>query len=399
MATTVERDFGDGYTWEEATQVAWNDPLKSQDPIGSLSPYLWGLLSDTDLLVSDIAQRGYIFLSSFETDFGVSDSITKEIDSLHESVLNIYDSYVDYIDFQIRACESLGISDSIEKEFFIPISESLEILSHAGKGFYVSVAESVVFEESMRRVWRLFLRADEDIAIEERAEKVFDKPRQEFFSVEHKGDYRVPTFNNIEPLIFEEVIYRQAQFNKWIEESVKVTPKQSSVFDVRLDEFVQIFVSLQRAQDLAISDMLLSAGDLTLEAFKNSIDYGRPAGFSPWRDFIPGDYEYREAMFRAVLTSKNSDRGLLTNIQAVVDVPDIIDRGSARIEVASLGIRVNFSRRFHIIPEVVLTTKGGVGTPATPTVTDLDINGFNAIMKTPDGAFAEGVFSWAAHGY
>ena len=159
----------------------------------------------------------------------------------------------------------------------------------------------------------------------------------------------------------------------------------------------------RRQGDLVISDMMISgAGDFTMADFEDFLTYGNVPGYEKWRDFIPGDYEYREAMFRVVLQSKNADRGLLTDLQATVDVPDLIDRGSATITVAASGIAVTYNRVFHVVPEITLAARGGQGAnPIAPEFSGSPTKtGFTVKMRdTVTGAFVTGSFTWAAHGY
>ena len=85
-----------------------------------------------------------------------------------------------------------------------------------------------------------------------------------------------------------------------------------------------------------------------------------------------------------------------------MNVPDVIDRGSARILVAADGVYVEFEREYHIIPEITLTSKGGVGT--NPTAAELvgapTLLGFTAKLRdTMTGELVAGTFTWASHGY
>ena len=174
-------------------------------------------------------------------------------------------------------------------------------------------------------------------------------------------------------------------------------------FGLKKAEAFAMVDAWRRQGDLVISDMIISgAGEFTMADFEDFLTYGNVPGYEKWRDFIPGDYEYREAMFRVVLQSKNADRGLLTNLQATIDVPDLIDRGSATIVSAATGITVTYNRTFHIVPEITLAARGGSGgNPVAP-----EFNGaptkssFSVRLRdTVTGAFVTGSFTWAAHGY
>jgi len=77
-----------------------------------------------------------------------------------------------------------------------------------------------------------------------------------------------------------------------------------------------------------ISDMIVGTTEITEQDFAAIVEAGHPPGYTDFRDFIQGDYTYRRALFRAVLNSRNSDRGFIDALRVTVDVPDIFDRGT-----------------------------------------------------------------------
>jgi len=456
VTTAVERIAGEEYTWATATNVAWDSPEHEGSEFGSFAINLWQLTCSTPLSVLDSVFKGKLFFKNFAESLGLIDSSKKSVHLPFARNLHLCESYTDLIDFNLRFVESLAIADrtrfatSLElvdefsvasshaktAQFYREFSSAFGLSDALANAFGLSRTEYLVVEPTHRKqgaksisqalsvidqapiknvtkhsiqpfvisdfkahVWDAYLAFETQLALESVDSRQATVSTFEYFDITHESDWREITRNSITPLLISEAWGRTAKYNRDLIEGLGIADPISFAVEHRIYEFARIYAGLERAGDLAVSDMILSNGDLSLDAFKQMIEYGRPAGYSNWRDFMPGDYEYQKAMFRAVLSSKNSDRGMLTNIQAVVDVPDIIDRGSATIEVAANGVRVNFNREFHIIPEVVLTTKGGVGVPATPDVVDIDLLGFTAIMRTPDGALSSGVFAWAAHGY
>jgi hypothetical protein len=185
-----------------------------------------------------------------------------------------------------------------------------------------------------------------------------------------------------------------------LQEVISVGDLPSFAALTNLTDGFGIFDGIRKPGDFIISDIMLSSDNMDLAAFTDFMDYGNVPGYERWRDFIPGEYDYAEAMFRAVINSNNSDRGFLTGFQVTVDVPDLIDRGTAVVITAAIGIRVLFVRNFHIVPEMTLAIKGGVGMPGTPKITAVDLLGFNAIIEdASDFSLVTGSFTWAAHGY
>lgn len=149
----------------------------------------------------------------------------------------------------------------------------------------------------------------------------------------------------------------------------------------------------------------LAAGQAyTHEDFLAAVEKTAMPGWSQWRNFMHGDYEYSKAMFRVVMDSISSDRAFLGECEVAVDVPDVIDRGSARVLEASAetGVYVEFAREYHVIPEINLTARAGVG--SNPVAAELmgapTLLGFTARLRdTITGAAVAGTFTWSSIGY
>ena len=87
-------------------------------------------------------------------------------------------------------------------------------------------------------------------------------------------------------------------------------------------------------------------------------------------------------------------------MKVTVDVPDVFDRGSSTITdaQAASGLRITFSRSFHITPEITVTLKGGT-VMAIPKILSPDDGGFTLVLETPTGTRVGGTVSWTAQGY
>lgn len=153
--------------------------------------------------------------------------------------------------------------------------------------------------------------------------------------------------------------------------------------------------------DGVISDILIQSDEIDLAKFQSLVDTGHAPGFTPFKDFIPGDYTYEFALFRARLKSVTSDRARLTTTVIQADVPDVFDRGSATIDSGHLssGVRVDFTRPFHVPPEVTMNVKGGTTVCFPRIVGAVDTLGFTAIMTDANNTHVAGSFTWAAHGF
>ena len=207
-----------------------------------------------------------------------------------------------------------------------------------------------------------------------------------------------------ETLSIAEVFDRTAVFQRSFEESLLISEFLVKGCGLNKSEAFRISDAWRRQADMVICDMILSGvpTTYTVKDFKDFMSYGNPAGFERWRDFVPGDYEYKDALFRIIMESKTADRGMLSGLQASIDVPDTYDHGSANVSVAMTGAAVTFNREFHIIPEITMSVRSG--TTSNPVVVEFygspTITGFTARLRdTVTGSYVTGSFTWAAHGY
>lgn len=278
-------------------------------------------------------------------------------------------------------------------------AETLSVSSASKRG--AELEKSSAFSVSDSRKFSAHQRHEESVVIGGALGNTVEKSFEEAFAVLEQGTRGIG-LNPAETIAFLETYLNGVGFRRnfveafAVSEAIKKTPHKN------VSESFRLLDAWRRAADLVISDMMLSQGDMTPEEFSDFMKYGNIPGYTKWRDFIPGDYEYREAMFRVVMESKNSDRGLLTGLQVTVDVPDVLDRGSRTITDANAGASVTYSRNFHIVPEVTLATRGGTSTnPVVPEFVSLPtMTSFGVRLRdTVTGQFVTGSFTWAAHGY
>jgi hypothetical protein len=148
-----------------------------------------------------------------------------------------------------------------------------------------------------------------------------------------------------------------------------------------------------------ISDMIVGTTEITEQDFAAIVEAGHPPGYTDFRDFIQGDYTYRRALFRAVLNSRNSDRGFIDALRVTVDVPDVFDRGTTQITDAAAGAAIYFSRSFRVAPEVTMTHKGGTAVAIPRLLGAVTTTGFTAVLENSSGTRVTGSFTWIAQGY
>lgn len=341
MATTIDQTQVNGtlLTWGNQT-LLWSDAL-----VGLRS---WEAPYDTIAYTTEVSETLNFVEApskrpekSFSESFGIVESQKKTIGMNPE--------------------EFMGLSESLAKTLQQRLEESLIVGSGIGSTVGLNKSELLVLDEDL-------------------------------------GNY--VGLSKSETITFAENINRSVGWIRNFAETFVVAEAIVKRCNVDFFESLRVVDAWRRAADMVISDIIIGTTDMTAEDFADFLAYGSSPAYTDWRDFVPGDYEYQEAMFRAVIESKNSDRGLLTGFEVAVDVPDLIDRGSATIVDANAGITIVFSRTFHLVPEITLSTKGGVsGTTLTPELVSATKTSCVVKMKNQNGVYSTGSFTWAAHGY
>lgn len=156
----------------------------------------------------------------------------------------------------------------------------------------------------------------------------------------------------------------------------------------------------EKNANCSFSEITVFNHSMTPDFFINKVEGGGPPGFSNFRKFLPGDYEYRKAKIKAVLSTVSDDTPSFSNLKVIVDVPDIHNKGTAIISNASTGADVVFYRPYSVNPpDVIMSFKGGVGGVATPEITNESLTGFTVKLINSSGTYITGSVTWAADGY
>ena len=242
------------------------------------------------------------------------------------------------------------------------------------------------------------LRVSESLSFTELPAKSLVKPQFEKFTlVEALSKSEVKRIS--EAFVFAEGFGRTAAFRKAISEGVSIGEALKRAQALKLSEALSIAEQYRRRANGVISDMIVATTEITEQDFIDILESGHPPGYTNFRDFIQGDYTYQRALFRAILTSNNADRGYIDGLRVSVDVPDVFDRGTAQVTNAANGVVVGFARQFRVPPEVTLTFKGGTTLAVPRILGSVSITGFTAVLENTSGARVTGAISWVAQGY
>lgn len=331
--------------------------------------------------------------------FGISDAYTKHVAIDSRRSLSIGETYTDLIGFMLSFVETFSIAERKANEVVLPFADSFGVADGGARNLEKAVLRDLQIAERCGRTSEFTLKLFQLIYMGSAWHRKSTLTKNEYLGVVSKS-VRAIRKDVRRALGFYEQFSKTMTFRRYLDERFSLAEAGKRNAKLSVSEFVTIYDGIRRAADMIVSDMILSTEIIDEAGFANLVAYGNVPGYERWRDFIPGDYEYREAMFRTVLESKNSDRGMLASMQVTVDIPDLVERGSTSVNVPAVGGIVTFQRKFHIVPEITMAIRGGVGAPAVPRITSVSTEGFTFVLEDArEGTFTTGVATWAAHGY
>jgi hypothetical protein len=358
--------------WSQRFEQALNDALGLASSTGKSADKL---LMET-VLVNDHMHRACTahWLQAFTLDEGLA----KQVSVLLDDALAVDSS--SYRSLSKNAFEGLLATDGLGRALTKRLAEAWATAdAYADLIAYVlRFTESMALSDVQRKAITQVLT--QDLHLDEQRASQIDMRYAHAFAV-------------------ADVLGRAVSYRRALNEGWSTSDALTRSIDMRFAQALDVAEQYRRSPNGVISDMIVGSRPLSESDFADLVDAGHPPGFTNFRDFIAGDYSYQKALFRAVLTSSNADRGYIKDLSLAVDVPDVLDRGSAQISDANVGVSVAFSRAFRVPPEVTLTHKGGSMMAIPRILGAVNTQGFTAVLEDLSGARVTGTVSWVAQGY
>jgi hypothetical protein len=396
MAETVNvaSSPGANYTWTNG-KFAWSSATAGKNWT-SAYPAVYTLNVATDLSFSELSQKLGI-KQNFET-FGFAEKQGKSVVLNKFEVMGFVETYTDLIAFVLRFVESWALSEKYGLSNTKQVFEAFQVNEGLARQIAMRKFETLALAETYTDLIAFILRVGESFSFTETPAKAVTKPQTESFSFT-EGLSKSQIKRVSEAFLFAEVFGRTVAYRKSISEGFAIGEALRRAQTLKLAEAFNLAEQYRRRANGVISDMIVASTEITEQDFMEILESGHPPGYTNFRDFIQGDYTYQRALFRAILTSSNADRGYIDGLRVTVDVPDVFDRGTALVSNAANGVTVYFSRQFRVAPEVTLTFKGGT-TVALPRILGaVSITGFTAVLENTSGTRVTGAISWVAQGY
>lgn len=381
------------YTWDSA---AWSfEDVRAGKTWDTAHDSNHGLTVDETIDIVEFSVRNFS-LNKYEAVSVVD--VEKPIFSLSKMVseaFGISETYVDYTSFVIRAFETLNVGEKLGKSVSLPIEDGFAVSDNLGKVTTLRKAESLTVSDLLAKI--VTLSKAETFDTKDNLAKTPTLNKGESVTVTDRLAKKT-TMQKVEAFAIADAVGRAVKYKRALADGFSITDAIKKSSTISKKESLKIFDEYVRRADATLSDMLLANGDMLMADFQALVSKGAPPGFGKFQEFIHGDYEYRQALFRAIVKAADSTQVSMSDFKLEVDVPDIFDRGAATITDALVGVNVTFSRVFHIVPEIVISMTGGT-VIARPELSNKTTNGFTVHLIDGDGNKVAGTISWSAHGY
>jgi hypothetical protein len=396
MAETVNVSSSPGanYTWTSG-KFAWSSATAGKN-WSTAYPAVYALSVATDLSFAELVQKLGIKRSSESLTFSEKPSRAVALNKFE--TLNFVETYTDLIAYVLRIVESLTFSEKYARSGTKAVFEVFQVGEGLARQMIWRKYETLALAETYTDLIAFILRVSESFSLAEKSAKGITKPQAESFRLSDTLA-RSQVKRISEAVSFAEALGRTVAYRRSINEGFAIGEALKRAQTLKLSEAFGLAEQYRRRANGVISDMIVASTEITEQDFMDILESGHPPGYTNFRDFIQGDYTYQRALFKAILTSSNADRGYIDGLRVTVDVPDVFDRGTAQVVTAANGVVVVFSRQFRVAPEVTLTFKGGTTVSVPRILGSVTTTGFIAVLENTSGTRVTGAISWVAQGY
>ena len=396
MAETVNVSSlpGANYTWASG-KFAWSSATAGKNWTAAY-PAVYALSVATDLSFAELVQK--LGIKSNSESLAFSDKSSRALALNKYENLNFVETYTDLIAFVLRFVESLTFTEKYARTGTKAVFETFQVGEGLARQLVLRKYETLALAETYTDLIAYILRVSESLSFSEKPSKGMTKPQAENFRLSD-ALVKSQVKQISEAFSLAEALGRTVAYRRAISEGFAIGEAIRRAQTLKLSEAFGLAEQYRRRANGVISDMIVANTEITEQDFMDILESGHPPGYTNFRDFIQGDYTYQRALFRAILTSSNADRGYIDGLRVTVDVPDVFDRGTAQVVTASSGVAVVFVRTFRVSPEVTLTFKGGTTVAIPRILGSVTTAGFTAILENTSGARVTGAISWVAQGY
>lgn len=322
--------------------------------------------------------------------FGIEDNFSRQANFLvwFAEETNISDEYSDQVKYSRTLHEQVTLADEeTHKSKFRPI-----------------LAEFLGIQETYTDNISFNLRVLENLVVADVLSKCPIIDFDEQFDVADK-EHNHPKVVSVESISVAEFIKTYRPIVRKFYESFGVADGLSNNIKAFQKEYFGMRDDIIKACDGVLSDIIIKSTPMTLDEFMNAID--SPPLYNKFVDFKVGEYEYKKAIVKLKLstTARESMPSIIGCVMHV-DIPDTIDKGTAKITDVVAPTKVYFNRHYYNPPEVVVNLKGGNTStgyviPNIVSVDGIDGSGryFEVELLDVNKNRVTGTISWTSTGY
>lgn len=188
---------------------------------------------------------------------------------------------------------------------------------------------------------------------------------------------------------------------RWKSDEFAITDAVAKTISIHKFESFKIRDAMLRAAQGILSDVIFESGAWDATSIREAARNGRHAGYGNWEQFIVGNHTYSSALFRTAIDTNSVELGLLTDLQVLVDVQDVNDRGSITINNVIEETFIRYNKTFLIEPDVVVSMRSGTSSSSlVPVLGEVTLEGFYVkVVDLKTDEQTVGTISWIATGY
>lgn len=332
-------------------------------------------------------QNGYQteYIISATEDLGISDIRYANINIINQEVLHIANTYWDNIKYLMRVLECFEITEGFSKHYRHDCLENIkteDMLSAVHK--YKTIMESISIKDSLAK--HKISRLKDSISISDIVKLLPLLHIYNSLSVQDRHSI-TQSLALKEVLVIGQYNIDTKTLSKLFDEAITVLDTHCNSLSKIGQEQLNVLIERIRNSNSVIGDIVISTNDIADDV---------PAGYEEWQPFVSGDYTYKDALIKCVLSTTTLDyNALLTNYTVYVDLPDLQDHDVTSIPAEKTF--VPFSLDFYQVPDVTITMTGSTQV-VIPHIVEVTLEGFYVELRNMDNELVAGKISWQALG-
>ena len=358
----------DNYTWSDATFV-WEKPETNWLTYGYTAH---SLDVSEPFHLTDVLKVN--FSKPLTDSLLLSDGYKQNLTKLLSEISSFSDAYS--VVFTKKNYDDLIFSDSYKVNFGLKSSINVSLSDVVKTNLTKKIADSFLLSDTYKPTF---------------TKKLYD-------DLLLSDSYRTQFVNKFPELFnFSDTLNNLCDFKRTYYDDFLLSDSLKKTISKRFYDDMLFSDSFKRGFDFSISNFGIKTSDLTIDSFTESFNV--PFGYSPFQEFLVGEYDYQKAIVRTTIISQDNTSNIgINKLDIHVDIPDTLDRGTAVIPASNTF--VPYHKTYYTKPEVQVNINGGVsGQVMVPHVTDITTAGFYIELRDLSNVLVSGQISWTSNGY